>query len=678
MIARCCIALIIIVFAFFLPQSYCFAQDKSKVQFAKVTPGDFNLGANPLIDTNTNAVILASSGSVHFIGNRKSWFSYVFKKQVRAKLLTKKSFDLATVKIMLYGEDENIEKLSDVTGTTYNLENGQVVETKLSKQDIFSDRLNKKHLEQKFTLPAVKEGSIIEYSYTITSDYSFNLPSWNFQMEEYPCMMSEYMVDIPQTLNYIFVRQGIHGFAIDKGSEGNESFKVVRPRDQTALAGQDDEMIVSARTIKHQWVMKDVPALYPEKFLTTPANYIDRIEFQLSKTYDGQDFHEQMNNWKKATEELLHREDFGMPLTDDNDLLTDFADKAAGNTSGLEQTKSIYYYVSSHFSCTNHYDPFIKTNFRDVLRKNSGTVGDINLLLTALLRKKGWQADPVLLSTRDFGYNLASYPVFQKLNYVIVRLKVDGKIYYLDAAHPQLAFGHLAGDCYNGHARIISERDSASIYFEPDSLKESKTTLVLVNPSEKGQLEGMAQTTFGQQQSYNMRLYASEHGKENYFKELQAGFGDDVSILNGDMDSLNLLEEPVKIHYDFRMSQEPGASILYINPMWWSENRNNPFTATTRKYPVEMPYVLDDTYIFNMEIPKGYVVDELPKSAKVALNGDQGMFEYIIGQTEDHIQMRWRLRLNKAWFPAEDYTSLRDFFGYIVKKESENIVLKKK
>jgi len=42
------------------------------------------------------------------------------------------------------------------------------------------------------------------------------------------------------------------------------------------------------------------------------------------------------------------------------------------------------------------------------------------------------------------------------------------------------------------------------------------------------------------------------------------------------------------------------------------------------------------------------------------------------------IQMRCRLRLNKAWFPAEDYASLRDFFTYVVKKENETIVLKKK
>ena len=87
-----------------------------------------------------------------------------------------------------------------------------------------------------------------------------------------------------------------------------------------------------------------------------------------------------------------------------------------------------------------------------MLKKNSGSVGDINLLLIAMLRRAGLQADPVVLSTREFGFNLASYPVLQKLNYVIARAKVNGKVYFLDAAHSQLGFGQLAG---NGHRTVL-------------------------------------------------------------------------------------------------------------------------------------------------------------------------------------------------------------------------------
>ncbi len=79
-----------------------------------------------------------------------------------------------------------------------------------------------------------------------------------------------------------------------------------------------------------------------------------------------------------------------------------------------------------------------------------------------------------------------------------------------------------------------------------------------------------------------------------------------------------------------------------------------------------------------MEIPDGYVVDELPKQTKVLFNDDEGFFEYLIAKSGDNIQFRSRIKLNKANFKPEDYASLRDFFGFIVKKQGEQIVFKKK
>jgi uncharacterized protein YfkK (UPF0435 family) len=91
-----------------------------------------------------------------------------------------------------------------------------------------------------------------------------------------------------------------------------------------------------------------------------------------------------------------------------------------------------------------------------------------------------------------------------------------------------------------------------------------------------------------------------------------------------------------------------------------------------------MPYVSDDVYVLNMEIPKGYVVDELPKSTRIMLNENEGMFEYLISKSEESVQMRCRLQISRANFTNEDYQTLRDFYAFVVKKQSEQIVFKKK
>ncbi|HEV2482559.1 MAG TPA: DUF3857 domain-containing protein [Puia sp.] len=644
----------------------------------KLTPADFTLPAATIIDSNTNAVILADLGDVHFVGNKNGWFSYVYIRQTRIKILNKKAFDLATVGVRLYGGiDEDVEKLSNVSAVAYNLENGQLLSTKLDPKDIYSTRTDKKWTEAKFSVPGVKEGSILEYTYTITSPYDFNLPAWEFQSVHYPCLSSEYHVEIPQTLNYVLVRQGVHPYAIDRGSTGNGTYAVTEKADQSSGMGvPDHDLTVSAVTIKHDWVMKDIPAFTVERFLTTPDNYIDKISFQESGIYNGEESIARTNTWAKATEELLTEDAFGGALNADDYYIAGLADKIPQGSSSLATAKAVYYYISQHFTCTS-YGKYVRTNLRDVMRNNSGDVGEINLLLTGLLRKKGFEADPVLLSTRDYGFNLATYPILEKLNYVIVRLHLGDKVYYLDAARPKLGFGTLAPDCYNGHARIISKTDSGSVYFWADSLKESKLTMVLMAGTDKG-LAGSWQSTPGKLESYNIRRQVAEKGQGQYFKDIQTSWGDDAEISNGGIDSVDSLEEPVKVHYDFLLKQQqPGASLIYFYPVMGDDWRTNPFTAAERKYPVEMYYTFDRTYIFSLTIPDGYVVDELPQSAKVAFNGDQGYFEYLVANQGGLIQLRCRLRLNKAWFAPEDYSTLRDFFAFIVKKENEQIVLKK-
>jgi hypothetical protein len=663
-----------------LTRSYSFSQEKSKVQFAKVTPADFVLPPSPVIDTNTNAVILSDIGSVHFVGNKHSWVSSVYQRQTRVKLLNKRAFaDLASVTVSLRVGADDGEKLDKVSASTYNLENGQVVETKLNKTDIFETRVNKWWVEDKFTLPAVKDNSIIEYTYTVTSPYDDEFPSWEFQSKDYPCLWSEFQINVPQLLFYVLVKQGIHAYAVDKGSEGQASYSLTKTADWSDnYASQSQNLNVSSPTVIHRWAMKDVPAFREEEYLSAADNYIDKIQFQLSKTYDGESYHDHKNSWKQATEELLKDEDFGGTLDQDEGLISAAIAQATGSSSDpLEQARDIYYFMTSHFTCDNHNYFYLKTNLRDVIKKNSGSVGDINLLLIAMLRKKGLQADPVVLSTREFGYNLVTYPILKRLNYVIVRLKVDGKIYYLDAAHSQLGFGQLPGNCYNGHARVISNTDSGSVYFYADSLNEKKTTLVMVTNTDKG-LEGSFQATLGPEESYLLRRRLGVEKETDYFKHIQTSFGDDLDISNGGVDSLTKPEDPVKVHYDFRMNETAGQSTIYLNPMWWNNWRENPFKAAERKYPVEMPYVKDEMYIFNLEIPDGYVVDEMPKSARVALNGNQGSFEYLIGQQGGMLQLRCHLKLNKATFSPEDYSTLREFYAYVVKKEAETIVLKKK
>jgi hypothetical protein len=298
----------------------CFAQDRDKVKhvLGKVTPTDFKLPATPIIDSNTHAVVLSDEGEVHFIGNKRDWFSYVYTRQTKIMILDKTAFGLATVEVDLRNVQDHADVLGSVIASTYNIENGQLVETKLDPKDIFFTKLNKYYKTAKFSLPGVKEGSIVEYTYTVTSEYSDYMPSWTFQGEKVPCLSSEYKVEIPETMSFVVLRQGFHGYAVDKGGAGYQSYNVTQQLDDARGGMSNDPLLVSVGTVKHDWIMKNIPPFGNERFLSTPENYMDKLSFQLAATRvnDHESFAHN-TTWAKATEELLTDHRFGVPLTEE-------------------------------------------------------------------------------------------------------------------------------------------------------------------------------------------------------------------------------------------------------------------------------------------------------------------------------------------------------------------------
>jgi Transglutaminase-like superfamily len=661
-----------------LLQSYLYAQDKSKVQFGKVFPADFDLPSNPIIDSSSHAVIISDVGNIYFAGNDKGGFSPVTKRQTRIKIIDKGGFEAGTVRILLYKTGDGGEKLDGLTATTYNLENGKVLETRLARNEIVKQPIDKDWTALKFILPAVREGSIIEYGYSVVSRYSDILQDWDFQSGNYPCLWSELSIEIPEALNYALVKQGIHGYVIDQGSQGSQSYKLVKESEAVSLGTLEKTTNLTANTAKHHWAMKEIPAFHVENYISASRNYSDRLEFQLTGSASGEQT-ESINTWKTATDEWLGNPYYFGEIREENNWLNGLMEKVVGNAAGqLAQAKAIYYYITGHFTCTDHSRPFVQTNLRDVLQKHSGTVGDLNMLMLAMFRKKNIIADPVLLSTKEYGFNFPNYPIRERFNYSIVRASIEGMIYYLDASHSQLGFGRLTDNCYNGHARIISEKDSGSIYFHADSLHENRTTRVDMTNSEKGGLEGSYQSTLGLQRSYTTREEISRIGEKSYFSNIQGVYGEDMQIGNTGIDSLTSLEQPIEIHYGFSAKQPAGASVYNFFPVLGDNYSKNPFQDQDRKYPIEMSYTIDDSYTLNMEMPTGYTPGELPKSIKVNLNVNEGSFEYLLAADAKNIQLHVRVKLDRARFPPEDYASLRDFFALIVKKEAEPIVFKKK
>src|SRR5690606_21783601 len=159
-------------------------------------------------DSSAAAVILADYGESEIQYNQNQGFVLLFNRVTRTKILTKDGYEHGNFEILLYnGDPEYREKLSGLKVVTYNLVNGKIEETKASNDAIFQEAYNDEYDIVKVAAPKVKEGSVIEITYRIQSQYIINLQDWQFQ-STIPVAWSEYRTRVPDFFTYEKYMQG--------------------------------------------------------------------------------------------------------------------------------------------------------------------------------------------------------------------------------------------------------------------------------------------------------------------------------------------------------------------------------------------------------------------------------------------------------------------------------------
>jgi hypothetical protein len=660
-----------------------FAQKEIGYQFGKISPEDFDTKKFTVPGTE-GGLIVFDVGKSWFEGNNKGWFSLIYEVKRRVYITDKKGFDLASVSIPLYFsmKDNAEEKLEDLKAVTYNLENGKVVSTKLDKDQVFKEKVNSQQIIRKFTMPAVKEGSIIEYTYRVNSDYLFNLQPWAFQ-SAFPNMYSRYEVSIPEFFSYVFLSQGYTPITDHSKSDKTQSY-TLRERKSEGPYGltTNDEYTLTGTVTTNAWLMKNVPGMKEETFTSSINNHLSKIEFQLAGySFPNSAYQPVMETWELLGKKLNESEDFGAALGKDREWISDNTMNITTKTDQLQYAKAIYAYVRNNFKSKGIGNIWLSQSLRNTISTHTGNASDINLLLTHILRGKGMDAVPVILSTRGNGRVNDVYPLINQYNYVITLLTMGTETYLLDASLPYLGFDRLPRYAYNGTARIIVPNETPrTIVLDPLNNIEEKTTVVELKPdgANLGKLTGTYESVLGYNESADVRNTIMTGGRDAFIKKITEGATGDMMISNVKIDQLDQYELPVKISYTLSSDYGTDKNLLYLNPMLHEAMKENQFKSQQRLYPVEIPYRVKEKYTLHLVLPTGFAIDEVPKSVNANYNDTEGKFMYIFTKNEKEITLKSDFEINKAIFGSDEYEDLRNYFDYLVKVQAEQIVLKKK
>jgi hypothetical protein len=664
--------LLIFLFCFYISHQIIYAQDSTDHKPAKITMADFDISGDES-DTGANAIILTDIGKRTFERNEAGDYDIIFKRYTRIKIVNKNGLDAGefTLRLSTLEPYHNImirlpkEGLIWLEGTTYNRVNGSIREDKLDQSAVISQQEGKNWVTVKFAMPALKEGSIFDIEYGSRCAFIVQNLEWNFQ-HKYPCIWSEYDLTLPDAYLYSIKYQGDSSFFINKV-------------DPVYREGGDSRFQGKLLLSHFRWVKKNEPALIPEPYIGSLKNYEDKVSllhkwylrsytnfnFYTSDTWEGfshiyyilngiEDFDDEKFGWLKKELEKI----------------------TAGLQTKKDMSFAIYKYIRDHFSCTAHHDYFAGQALKETFRDKSGNVADLNLLLTAMLKRINIEAFPAVLSTLENGVGNLSFPLPNDYDYLICVADIDGSQFLLDASQPLNPFGKLPLYCYNGGAVSLNNKNPKLLSLLPDSLQEQNRTNVIMTSDEKGVLSGNITLNCSSQMSYALRENIKKTSLDKY---LTAKITKNrvIHFSNEEAESLNDPDKPLTVACDIDFADSIKSDICYISPVIYSYFNKNPFSAVRRKYIIEMPYRMDNIYLLSMDIPKGYKVEEMPASTRISLGEKDGFFEYVIEKNGDTIQLQMRMKINKTFFTTDEYSNLREFFDRVVKKENEQIVFRK-
>ena len=186
--------------------NFVFPQKNKPYTFGKISQKENDLTIYAR-DSTANAVFLYERGETKFDQTSNNIIIRT-KYYAKVKIFNKKGVANATITIPIFHNNRGSEKVKDIRGITHN----GIVKTSLQKDQIYTEKVSKKWSEVKFTMPNIKDNSIIEYEYTLESSFKFNFKGWEFQ-SDIPKLSSEFYALIPG--NYIYNRKltGYHKLA---------------------------------------------------------------------------------------------------------------------------------------------------------------------------------------------------------------------------------------------------------------------------------------------------------------------------------------------------------------------------------------------------------------------------------------------------------------------------------
>lgn len=639
--------------------------NSQKLELGKVSVAELQEKAYPA-DTTAPAAITYKRGRTIF-KCRKDGFYIDHEYEFRVKIYKKEGLKWATFSVPYYvGYSQlNDDYLSFSNAVSYNLENGKIVKTKTGNEGKFKKKITDSWNEATLVLGNVKVGSVIEFKYTLRTQDLTEFPTFSFQYD-IPVKSCSYTTEIPQYFQYKPIICGF-GNVLNTAKIVNGSLSYESEYHQTVS--------FNFQSVFRSYYAENTPALKDEPFVDNLENYRSAVKHELEKIqFPNEDPKLYSTTWEAVALSIYKSKDFGPELQQRN-YFEPFLDPYITQAdTPLKKLSAVFDYVKREMTWDNHKGYLVRKGVKKAYADKTGNAAEINLMLVAMLNHAGIQARPVLVSTIDNG--IAAFPNRANFNYVIAAAAIDGKTILLDATSKNAAPNILPLRDLNWDGWQIGV-DGSAVKIDLVPKSTSKEIFALQSKLDgTGTLSGKMRITKSDYCGFGFREKYKGANQDDYLQKLEKDFRNiEIAQYQADIPDDGTL--PVEERFDFTAACEVIGESIYINPLLFLSQTQNPFTAETRALPIYYGFPQMRKYMISIEIPPGFSVVSAPKPVSMTTPAKVGSFRCIVQVTDKNIQITATEEVTQAIVASGAYDNLKAYYQNLVKAQTDKIVLKK-
>ena len=626
-------------------------------------------------DPSAVAAILFSKGETALEYSDNKGFEKVTTVKMRVKIYKKEGYEWANQEVLYYSGSNPKESINFSDVATYNLVDGKIVKTKMKSDGEFDEKASRYWSLKKITLPAVKEGSVVEFEYVLRSERLSTFKKWNFQYA-IPVKYSEYKTKVPEYFSYNENQTGV--FPIKKTTDARDRTIVSFDKDRyghgPTQVSQNKSTYRENITI---YTGQNIPAMKEEDYVNNIDNYRAKVAHELSFVkFPNQVSENFSTNWETVTKKIYEDDDFGSELKKTGYFEADVDAVIAGLKTQPEIVMALFNHVKAKVKWDNYYGYSCNDGVKTAYKNKTGNVAEINLMLTAMLRYAGVNANPVLLSTRSNG--ISFFPNRTAFNYVIAAIENPDGIMLLDATEKYALPDVLPLRDLNWLGRLI-RKDGTSTEIDLIPKKASKETIFLnANINADGSVTGKVRKQLTDHEALLFRQKNAMTADETYLENLEHS-NRNIEVSDYKRENTLELSKPIVENFSFKSTTDVEVinNKIYISPMLFLKMNENPFKQEVREYPVDFGYPVQTKFNISLQVPEGYKIESLPAPASILAGEDIGLFKFFIGANGNTIQLTINSDMNTAILPAGYYATVKEFYQKMVEKENEKIILVK-